>query len=109
MGKLGHADSVFTAGWPAWDPEALVRDSVEIVVQVNGSIRYRLDIPSGAERAAVEDLVMAEPRTTPLLEGKKLLKFIYVPNRLVNLVRSLTAWTKVPCTWPRSPQALPPV
>lgn len=84
--KLGHASSVFTAGWPAWDPEALVRDSVEIVVQVNGSIRYRLDIPSGAERAAVENLVMAEPRTAPLLEGKKLLKFIYVPNRLVNLV-----------------------
>ncbi|MDD2442087.1 MAG: class I tRNA ligase family protein, partial [Eubacteriales bacterium] len=84
--KLGHAASVFTAGWPAWDPEALVRDTVEIVVQVNGSIRYRLDIPSGAERAAVEDLVMAEPRTAPLLEDKKLLKFIYVPNRLVNLV-----------------------
>ena len=84
--KLGHASSVFTAGWPAWDPEALVRDSVEIVVQVNGSIRYRLDIPSGAERAAVENLVMAEPRTAPLLEGRKLLKFIYVPNRLVNLV-----------------------
>ncbi len=84
--KLGHAASVFTAGWPAWDPEALVRDTVEIVVQVNGSIRYRLDIPSGAARAAVEDLVMAEPRTAPLLEDKKLLKFIYVPNRLVNLV-----------------------
>jgi leucyl-tRNA synthetase len=84
--KLGFAASIFNERWPVSDPAALVRDTVEIAVQVNGSIRYRLDIPSGSDRAAVETLVMAEPRTSPLLEGKKLLKFIYVPNRLVNLV-----------------------
>ena len=84
--KLGFAASIFIERWPVSDPAALVRDTVEIAIQVNGSIRYRLDIPSGSDRAAVETLVMAEPRTSPLLEGKKLLKFIYVPNRLVNLV-----------------------
>ncbi len=84
--KLGFAASIFNERWPVSDPAALVRDTVEIAIQVNGSIRYRLDIPSGSDRAAVETLVMAEPRTSPLLEGKKLLKFIYVPNRLVNLV-----------------------
>ena len=84
--KLGVAASIFNERWRVSDPAALVRDTVEIAIQVNGSIRYRLDIPSGTDRAAVETLVMAEPRTSPLLEGKKLLKFIYVPNRLVNLV-----------------------
>jgi leucyl-tRNA synthetase len=84
--KLGHTGSIFNEAWPQSDPKALVREAVEIAVQVNGSIKYRLEIPTGSDRAHVESLIMAEPRTTQAIGDKSIIKFIYVPNRLVNLV-----------------------
>lgn len=84
--RLEHKSSVFNEAWPIADPAALVRAEVEIVIQVNGSIKYRLDIPTDSDRTAVEQLVMADPRTQQALNGKAVTKLIYVPNRLVNLV-----------------------
>ncbi len=84
--KLGHSQSVFLEKWPAYDLAALERPIVEIAVQLNGSIKYRLEIPSGIDKDKAEELIMAEARTVQLLEGKKLLKFIFVPDRLANLV-----------------------
>ncbi|NLM79020.1 MAG: leucine--tRNA ligase [Ruminococcaceae bacterium] len=84
--KLGQGDSVFRHAWPQHDPAALVRDTVEIAVQVNGAIKYRLDIPSDADRQAVEAIINAEERTLQAVGEHSIVKFIYVPGRLVNLV-----------------------
>jgi leucyl-tRNA synthetase len=84
--KLGHSASIFLESWPQHDPAALERDSVEIVVQVNGAIKYRLDMPADADTAEAEALVMADGRTQAALAGRSIVKCIFVKGRLVNLV-----------------------
>ena len=59
---------------------------MEIVVQVNGAIKYRLDTPSDASQDEVETLVMADSRTEAALAGRAIVKFIFVKGRLANLV-----------------------
>jgi leucyl-tRNA synthetase len=84
--QLGHNDSIFHEAWPVFDPAALVRDTIEIAIQVNGSVKYRLDIPSDATAADVEAQVLSDDRTKALLTGRQLVKVIFVPGRLANLV-----------------------
>jgi len=83
---LGHDRSVFLDSWPAFDPAALVRETVEIAVQVNGAIKYRLDVPADADQAEIEALVRADSRTETALAGRSLVKIIAVKGRLANLV-----------------------
>ena len=84
--KLGHKQSIFNESWPIFDPSALVRDEVEIVIQINGVIKYRLDIPTHSDKAVVEQLVLQDERTNAALDGRSIVKLIYVPDRLVNMV-----------------------
>ncbi len=83
---LGHDDSVFRTPWPKWDPEALVQDTVEIAVQVNGAIKYRLEVASNGEPDEIEAIVRADSRTEAALAGRSIVKVIVVKGRLVNLV-----------------------
>jgi leucyl-tRNA synthetase len=83
---LGHKDSIFNSAWPAFDPAALVRDTVEIAVQINGTVRYRVDIRSAASEEEVRAVVVADPKMTEFLAGREIVKFIYVKGRLANLV-----------------------
>lgn len=84
--RLGHSESIFRAAWPVFDPDALILDTVEIAVQVNGTIKYRIDVPTQADREAIQQLIMSDPRTERAMDDKVLKKFIFVPGRLVNLV-----------------------
>ncbi len=83
---LGHTQSIFLASWPAFDPDALIRDTVEIAVQVNGKIVFRMDIPSDADNQQIEAMVLADARCDENLGGKRIVKVIVVKGRLVNLV-----------------------
>jgi leucyl-tRNA synthetase len=83
--QLGYAIH-FRQSWPEFDPQALVRDTIEIAVQTNGVVKFRLDIPSDATAEQVETIVKQDERTIALLTGKQLVKFIYVKGRLANLV-----------------------
>jgi leucyl-tRNA synthetase len=84
--KLGHGTSIFLDTWPVFDPQALVRDLVEIAVQVNGTVKYRLDVPTSADPAAIESMVRADSRTESALAGRSIVKVIVVKGRLANLV-----------------------
>jgi len=84
--QLGYTNSIFRHGWPEFDPQALIRDTIEIAVQTNGAVKFRLDIPTDATAEQVETIVKADDRTKALLDGKQLVKFIYVKGRLANLV-----------------------
>ena len=83
---LGHDDTVLTAGWPSVDESALVKDSIELVVQVNGKVRAKLTVPANADKDAVEALAKDEPNVQKFTEGKTIRKVIVVPGKLVNIV-----------------------
>ncbi len=83
---LGHAGGLWTASWPAFN-EALTReDEVEIPVQVNGRLRGKLKIAVGIGEEEVVKMAQADPVIVPHLAGKSIVKRIFVPNKLLNLV-----------------------
>ncbi|WP_168016170.1 leucine--tRNA ligase [Halomonas salinarum] len=83
---LGHEEPVINADWPAFDEAALARDAIELVVQVNGKLRARLEVPADADKAAIEAQAMASENVQRHLEGKTVRKVIVVPGKLVNIV-----------------------
>ena len=84
--QLGHNDAVIHAAWPAYDTSALVKDSIELVVQVNGKVRAKLDAPANADKATLEQLARTAPNVEKFLEGVDVKKVIVVPGKLVNIV-----------------------
>ena len=84
--ELGNQDSVHEQQWPDYDEAALVRDSIEIAIQVNGKIRSRIEIPANLGREEMEKLVKGLPQYTEWLGGKAAIKTIAIPGKLVNIV-----------------------
>jgi len=84
--KLGYEYSVFNQKWPVWDESALVRDSIELAIQINGKVKGRIEVPSTASEKEIEDMVMANPETKGLIAGKQVVRVIVVKGRLVNIV-----------------------
>jgi leucyl-tRNA synthetase len=82
--RLGHAESIAHAGWPAWDAAHLHEDTFELVVQVLGRVRARVQAPRGAEGEILETL--AREAVADHLAGKTVVKTVVVPGRLVNFV-----------------------
>lgn len=83
---LGHADPVIDARWPEVDPDALTRDTVELVVQVNGKVRARLTLAAGLDQEAAVASAMADENVARFVADKPLRKAIHVPDKLINLV-----------------------
>lgn len=84
--RLGHDRSIFLEPWPTWEEDALVLDTVEIAVQVNGRIKSRLNVPSDADADQIRSLVENHAEFPDWLGGKSPVKWIYVPGRLLNIV-----------------------
>ena len=83
---LGGAGDIINAPWPAVDEAALARDSIDIVVQVNGRVRAQMTVAADADRLTVEALAVAQPNVMRFLEGVTVRKVIVVPGKLVNIV-----------------------
>ncbi|BFM21259.1 leucine--tRNA ligase [Gilvimarinus japonicus] len=83
---LGHNDIPLDAPWPSVDESALKRSSIEIVVQVNGKVRDKVQAPVDAERDDVEALALAQENVQRFIDGATVRKVIVVPNKLVNIV-----------------------
>jgi leucyl-tRNA synthetase len=83
---LGHATLVVDEPWPEADAAALVQDTVEIVVQVNGRLRARVPVPAGADEAVAREAALADPGVAKFVAGQPVRKLIYVPGKLVNVV-----------------------
>jgi leucyl-tRNA synthetase len=83
---LGHGDAVVDCAWPCFDPVALVQETVEIVVQVNGKLRGRVTVPAQADRDAIQAAALADENVRKFLADGTLRKAIVVPGKLVNLV-----------------------
>jgi leucyl-tRNA synthetase len=83
---LGQGGMVLNATWPAWDEELAADEVVTVVVQVNGKLRDRLQVAVDAEKADVLGEARAAGNTARFLEGKQIVKEVYVPGKLVNFV-----------------------
>jgi leucyl-tRNA synthetase len=83
---LGYEGSVHDMSWPTYDEKALVKDTVEIVVQINGKIKEKLNIAGDLSREEMEAIAMADESVKTLIEGKNVVKVIAVPNKLINIV-----------------------
>ncbi len=83
---LGHQDDVLSTPWPTVDESALVRSSIEMVVQVNGKLRGRIAVPADADRDHVQQAALADENVARFTEGKTIRKVIVVANKLVNIV-----------------------
>jgi leucyl-tRNA synthetase len=83
---LGHSDGLSNTSWPAFDPELARDEEVEVVVQVNGRVRARLKVAAGLGEAELIPKALAEPAVAQHINGKRVIKQIVVPDKLVNLV-----------------------
>jgi leucyl-tRNA synthetase len=83
---LGHDGAVINAQWPQVDRDALQTDSIQIVVQVNGKLRARIDVSTDADRETVEKSALAHEHVTRFTQGLTVRKVIVVPGKLVNIV-----------------------
>jgi leucyl-tRNA synthetase len=77
---------VWEEAWPAPDPAYLESDLFELVCQVNGKVRDRVEAPSGASDDELRELALAQPNTRVHVEGRDVVKTIVVPGKLVNVV-----------------------
>jgi len=83
---LGHAGAVIDEQWPRVDEGALVRETIEVVVQVNGKLRGRVAVAAEADEAAVREAALADSNVQRFIEGRPVRKFIYVRGKLANVV-----------------------
>ena len=83
---LGHQPSVAMAGWPQADQALLVAEQVTCVIQVNGKVRDRLEVPPGISEDELRELALAAPGVIRALDGRSVSKVIVRPPKLVNIV-----------------------
>ena len=83
---LGHNPSIFSESWPMYDENAIAADQVEMVIQINGKVRSKLVVPSEINEDDLKSRVMEDQKIIENLDGKKIIKTIVVPKKLVNLV-----------------------
>ena len=84
--RLGHKPCVALAGWPAVDESLLVADSVEAVIQINGKIKERIQVPATISDAEIEAQALALPEIAAALQGESIVKIIARAPKLVNIV-----------------------
>ncbi len=83
---LGHANGLWSESWPAFNADLAKEEEVEIVLQVNGKVRGKLSIPAGAQQDAVLPLANSDTNVAAHLDGKRIVKVIYVKDKLINIV-----------------------
>ena len=84
--QTGHAASLTDEPWPQWSEEALARDTVTVIVQVNGKLRGKVEVAADAPKDVVETEALAEPNVARHLEGMTVRKVVVIPGKLVNVV-----------------------
>lgn len=83
---VGGGGLVLDAPWPKVDESALVRDEIELVVQVNGKLRAKISVAANADKASIEAQALADAEVQRFIEGQSVQRVIVVPGRLVNVV-----------------------
>jgi leucyl-tRNA synthetase len=84
--ELGHDEAIIDATWPQVDESALVRDSLTMVVQVNGKVRAKIEVGADTDKATIEQIAIDEENVKRFTDGLTVRKVIVVPKKLVNIV-----------------------
>ena len=84
--RLEHENTITYQPWPTFDESLLVDDEVEIVVQVNGKVRAKINIPKDLSKEEMQNLALSNDNVKMSIEGKEVKKVIAVPQKLVNIV-----------------------
>ena len=84
--KIGLEGYIFESKWPEYDESKMVADEIEIPVQVNGNVRYRITVPSDADEKIIEKVAKESPALANYLTGKEIKKVIVIKSKIVNIV-----------------------
>jgi leucyl-tRNA synthetase len=84
--RIGNDYSIHNQSWPAWDEKLAKDEEVTLVVQVNGKLRDRFSMPAAITEEEAKETAMASQKVQSYLDGRQVIKIIYVPGRLINLV-----------------------
>lgn len=82
----GHAGSIHDQNWPCYDKSALVREEFEMAIQINGKVKERIRVSSNASKGDIEQIAFENPKIKETIAGKKVIKVIVVPKRIINIV-----------------------
>jgi leucyl-tRNA synthetase len=85
-GMLGFSQNVAEAGWPAYDPNVASEEQITIVIQINGKVRSRVIVAADEEVEQIKALALADEKIAAMIAGKDVLKEVYVPKKLLNIV-----------------------
>jgi len=83
---LGERGNLLRTPWPKYNPHLAKEEEIEIPVQVNGKLRGRVVVPAGADEAFVKERALADPKVKAAIAGKQIVKVIFVPGKLLNIV-----------------------
>ena len=83
---LGNKESIFKGAWPQYNPKLLVEENVELVIQINGKLRSKIEVARDISEDKLKRLVLGDQKVISWLGGKAPKKFIVVPQKLVNIV-----------------------
>jgi leucyl-tRNA synthetase len=89
--KRGYSESLLETSWPEFDEAKIRRARIELVVQVDGKLRDRVEVDAAAEEREIRESVLASPKVREHLSGREVAKFVLVPGRLINLVTRRSA------------------
>ena len=84
--ELGHTDTIHVNHWPKWDEKYLVSDVMTIIVQVNGKLRSKLELPADIDQQGIEEAALADANVQKFTNNKPPKKMVYVPGKLLNVV-----------------------
>ena len=82
----GFGAPIYQQAWPKWDPAALVKDEVEIPIQISGKVRARITIPADMTAEQAAEVLPSHPAVVEVLAGREIKKLIFVPGKILNLV-----------------------
>jgi len=83
---LGNKESIFKSNWPGYDEHMLVEDTSTIIIQVNGKLRSKIDVPAEISQDELKRIVLADEKLKSWIQDKPIRNFIIVPKKLVNIV-----------------------
>ena len=84
--RLGHTGTIAYETWPTYDASQLIENEIEVVVQIMGKKRANIKVPVDATQDEVLNIAKQESRVQDFIAGKQIVKVIYVPKRLLNIV-----------------------
>mgnify|MGYP006287729409 CR=1 FL=1 len=83
---LGEKESIFKQSWPEFDPELARDETIELVIQVNGKVRDKMEVPADIEEEEAKKEALEREKIKSWIEGKEIVKIVFVPGKLVNIV-----------------------